>query len=131
MGEILGPHWQVHGRRRMHLVCGEGKPPTPDLELLAAAILWENRKNGDSFRKLQYSRAHSQWKCPWGTLMQVRIALSAPRVTEVHFQTHEDNDIFGAACNLWQKLQVFSPCTKAFPGKFTVTRYTRPIFWHR
>ena len=38
------------------------------------------------------------------------------RVTEVHFQTDEDNDIFGAACNLWQKLQVFSPCTKAFPG---------------
>ena len=26
------------------------------------------------------------------------------------------NDIFGAACNMWQKLQVFSPCTKAFPG---------------
>ena len=91
-------------------------PPPPDLELLAAAILWESRKNGDSFRKLQYSRAHSQWKCPWGTLMQVRKALSAPRVTEVHFQTDEDNDIFGAACNLWQKLQVFSPCTKAFPG---------------
>ena len=119
VGEISGPHWQVHvkpGRRRIHLVCGEGKPPTPDLELLAAAILWESRKNGDSFRKLQYSRAHSQWKCPWGTLMQVRKALSAPRVTEVHFQTDEDNDIFGAACNLWQKLQVFSPCTKAFPG---------------
>ena len=90
--------------------------PTPDLELLAAAILWESRKNGDSFRKLQYSRAHSQWKCPWGTLMQVRKALSAPRVTEVHFHTDEDNDIFGAACNLWQKLQVFSPYTKAFPG---------------
>ena len=103
-------------RRRIHLLCGERKPPTPDLELLAAAILWESRKNGDSFRKLQYSRAHSQWKCPWGTLMQVQKALSAPRVTEVHFQTDEDNDIFGAACNLWQKLQVFSPCTKAFPG---------------
>ena len=66
--------------------------------------------------------------------MQVRKALSAPRVTDVHFQTDEDNDIFGAACNLWQKLQVFSPCTKAFPGdrsRFTVTRYTRPVFWHR
>ena len=88
VGEILGPHWEVHvkpGRRRIHLVCGESKPPTPDWELLAAAILWESRKNGDSFRKLQYSRAHSQWKCPWGTLMQVRKALSAPRVTEVHF----------------------------------------------
>ena len=48
--------------------------------------------------------------------MQVRKALSAPRVTEVHFQSHEDNDILGAACNLWQKLQVFSPCNKAFPG---------------
>ena len=119
LGEILGPHWQVHvkaGRRRIHLVCGEGKPPTPDLELLAAAILWESRKNGDSFRNLQYSRAHSQWKCPWGTPMKVRKALSAPRVTEVHFQMDEDNDIFGAACNVWQKLQVFSPCTKAFPG---------------
>ena len=118
-GRFWGPHWEVHvkpGRRRIHLVCGESKPPTPDLELLAAAILWESRKNGDSFRKLQYSRAHSQWKCPWGTLMQVRKALSAPRVTEVHFQTDEDNDIFGAACNLWQKLEVFSPCTKAFPG---------------
>ena len=88
VGEILGPHWQVHvqpGRRRIHLVCGEGKPPVPDLELLAAAILWESRKNGDSFRKLQYSRAHSQWKCPWGTQMKVRKALSAPRVTEVNF----------------------------------------------
>ena len=119
VGEILGPHWQVHvkpGRRRIHLVCGERKPPTPDLELLAAAIPWESRKNGDSFRKLQYRRAHSQWKCPWGTLMQVRKASSAPRVTEVHFQTDEDNDIFGAACHLWRKLQVFSPCTKAFPG---------------
>ena len=55
VGEILGPHWEVHvkpGRRRIHLVCGESKPPTPDLELLAAAILWESRKNGDSFRKL-------------------------------------------------------------------------------
>ena len=119
VGEILGPRWQVRvkpGRRRIHLVCGEGEPPTPDLELLAAAILWESRKNGDSFRKLQYSRAHSQWKCPWGTLVKVRKALSAPRVTEVHFQMDEDNDIFGAARNLWQKLQVFSPCTKAFPG---------------
>ena len=126
VGEILGPHWQVHvkpGRRRIHLVCGEGKPPTTDLELLAAAILWESRKNGDSFRKLQHSRAHSQWKCPWGTLMQVRKALSAPRVTEVHFQTDEDNDIFGAACNLWQNLQVFSPCTKAFSGD----RSRRPV----
>ena len=48
VGEILGPHWEVHlkpGRRRIHLVCGESKPPTPDLELLAAAILWESRKN--------------------------------------------------------------------------------------
>ena len=88
MGEISWPHRQVPvkpGRRRIHLVCAEGKPSTPDLELLAAAILWESRKNGDSFRKLQYSRAHSQWKCPWGTLMQVRKALSAPCVTEVHF----------------------------------------------
>ena len=122
VGEILGPHWQVHvkpGRRRIHLVCGEGKPPTPDLELLAAAFLWESRKKGDSFRKLQYSRAQSQWKCPWGTLMKVRKALSAPRVTEVHFQTDEYIDIFGAACNLWQKLQVFSPYTKAFPGDRT------------
>ena len=66
-GRFWGHNWQVHvipGRRRIHLVCGEGKPPTPDLELLAAAILWESRKNGDSLRKLQYSRAHSQWKCP-------------------------------------------------------------------
>ena len=121
-GEILGPHWQVHvkpGRRRIHLVCGEGKPPTPDLELLAAANLWESRKNGDSFSKLQYSRAHKQWKCPWGTLMQVQKALSAPRVTEVHSRTDEYNDIFGAACNLWQKQQVISPCTKAFPGDFS------------
>ena len=55
VGEILGPDWQVRvkpGRRRIHLVCGERKPPTPDLELLAAAILWESRKNGHSFRKL-------------------------------------------------------------------------------
>ena len=48
--------------------------------------------------------------------MQVRKALSAPRVTEVHYQTDEDNDILGATCDLWQKLQVFLPCTKAFPG---------------
>ena len=51
VGEVLGLHWEVHvkpGRRRIHLVCGESKPPTPDLELLAAAILWESRKNGDS-----------------------------------------------------------------------------------
>ena len=48
--------------------------------------------------------------------MQVRKALSAPRVTEVHFRTDKDNDIFGAACNLWQKPEVFSSCTKAFPG---------------
>ena len=96
-GKVWGPHWEVHvrpSRPRIHLVCGESKPPTPDLELLAAAILWESRKNGDSFRKLQYSRAHSQWKCSWGTLMQVRKALSAPCVTEVHFQTDEDSDIF-------------------------------------
>ena len=67
VGEISGPNWQVHikpGRRRIHVVCGEGKPPTPDLKLLAAANLWESCKNGDSFRKLQYSRAHCQWKCP-------------------------------------------------------------------
>ena len=122
VGEILGPHSQVHvepGCRGIHLVCGEGKPPTPDLELLAAAIPGESRKNADSFRKLQHSWAHSQWKCPWGTLMKVRKALSAPHVTEVHFQTDEDNDIFGAACNLLQRLQVFSPCTKAFPGDRT------------
>ena len=43
LGEILGPQRQVHvktGRRRIHLVFGEGKPPTPNLELLVAAILW-------------------------------------------------------------------------------------------
>ena len=133
--QILGPHWQVHvkpGRRRIHRVWRERKPPDPALELLAAAVLWESRKNGDSFRKLQYSRAHSQWKCPWGILMQVRKALSAPRVTEVHFQTDEDNDFFSGCMQfVAETARIFTLHQSVSQRPFTVSRYTRPVFWHR
>ena len=48
VGEILGPHWEVHvkpGRRRIHLVCGESKPPTPahkacEMNVTLWAHLW-------------------------------------------------------------------------------------------
>ena len=119
VGEILGLHWEVHvkpGRRRIHLVCGESKPPTPDLELLAAAILWESRKNGDSFRKLQYSRAHSQWKCPWGTLMQVRKALSAPRVQRSIFRRTRTMTFLGPHAICGRNCRYFHPAPKRVPA---------------
>ena len=42
VGEILGPHWEVHvkpGRRRIHLVCGESKPPC-EMNVTLWAHLW-------------------------------------------------------------------------------------------
>ena len=58
------------------------------------------RKNWDSLRKLQYSRAHSAWKCPCS------LSHCGCRNNCRPHPCRRCNSMFGAACNLWQKLQV-------------------------
>ena len=120
----------------LHLVCGEGKPPTPDSELLAAAILWESRKNGDSFRKLQYSRAHSQWKCPWGTLMKVRKALSTPVSRRSIFRRTRTMTFLGPHAICGRNCRYFHPAPKRFPATVHgdpvhTACFLAQVMWHR
>ena len=81
-------------------------PPSKDLEFMVATILWQSRKNEDTLRKLQYSRAASALYFSWSILMRLQKQLSAPPVTEVQFQSDADHEILQVVCNLWQKLQV-------------------------
>ena len=56
-----------------------------------------------------------------------------PRVIEVHFQTDEDNDVHfgGRMQSVAETAGIFTLHQSVSRRPFTVTRYTRPVFWHR
>ena len=58
-----------------------------DLELNAMAVLWKSRKEGQSVRRLQYSRSTSTWYCSWAKMVSVPNVLGAPHRIDFVFRT--------------------------------------------
>ena len=73
--DIMSEDWNVRMRSAVTNV-GDAYTDVPtdhqlDLELNAMAVLWESRKEGQSVRRLQYSRSTSTWYCPWAKSVAV------------------------------------------------------------
>ena len=68
--DIMGEDWHVRMRSGVtNVVDVYMDVPTDhqlDLELNAMAMLWESRKEGQSVRRLQYSRSTSTWHFSMG-----------------------------------------------------------------
>ena len=79
-----------------------------DLELNAMAVLWESRKEGQSARRLQYSRSRSTRYCPWAKVVSVRKTLGAPHPIDFLSHIPGGNDLIGSRVNLQEKLQLMS-----------------------
>ena len=77
-----------------------------DLELNTMAVLWESRKEGQSVRRLQYSRSTSSWYCPWAKMVSVRKTLGAPHPIDFVLHTPGGGDLIGSRVNLKEKLQL-------------------------
>ena len=56
-----------------------------NLELHAMVVLWESRKEGQSVRRVQYSRSTCTWYCPWAKIVSVRKTLAAPQPIDFVF----------------------------------------------
>ena len=76
-----------------------------DLELNAMAVLWEWRKEGQSVRRLQYSRSTSTLYCPWAKIVSVRKTLGAPHPIDFMLHTAGGSDLIGSRVNLKEKLR--------------------------
>ena len=76
------------------------------LELNAMAVLWEPRTEGQSVRRLPYSRSTSPWYCPWAKIVSVRKTLGAPHPIVFSLHTPGGNDLIGSRVNLKEKLQL-------------------------
>ena len=73
------------------------------------AVLWESRKEGQSVRRLQYSRSTSTWYCPWAKIVSVRKTLGAPHPIDFVLQPPGGSDVIGSRVNLTEKLQRMWP----------------------
>ena len=77
--DIMGADWHMRMRSGVtNVVDVYTDVPTNhqlDLELNAMVVLWESRKQGQSVRRLQYSRSTSTWYCPWVKILSVRNTL--------------------------------------------------------
>ena len=108
--DIMGEDWNVRMRSGVtNVVDVYIDVPTDhqlDLELNAMAVLWELRKEGQSVRRLQYSRSTSTWYCPWAKIVSVRKTLGAPHPIDFSLETPGGNDLIGSRVNLTQKLQL-------------------------
>ena len=76
------------------------------LELNAMAVLWESRKEGQSVRRLQYSRSTSTWYCPSVKIISMRKILRAPHPIEFVLHTPGGSDLIGSRVNLKENLQL-------------------------
>ena len=82
-----------------------------DLELNAMAALWKSLKwkslkEGQSVRRLQYSRSTSTLYCPWAKMVSVRETLGAPRPIDFVWHTPGGSDLIGSGVSLKEKLQL-------------------------
>ena len=70
----------------------------------AEGLLWDCRKEGESWRALQYSIPTSRIKCPLDEIRRVREELSAPPVVDYNAMDG-DHTLLGAGTNLREKLE--------------------------
>ena len=108
--DIMGEDWNVRMRSGVtNVVDVYTGVPTDlqlDLELNAMAVLCESRKEGQSVRRLHYSRSTSAWYCPWAKIVSVRKTLGAPHPIDFSLQTPGGNDLIGSRVNVKEKLQL-------------------------
>ena len=102
--DIMGADWHVRLRSGVtNVVDVYTHVPTDhplDLELNAMAVLWESRKEGQSVRRLQYSRSTSTWYCPWAKIVSVRKTLRPPHPIKFVLHTPGNSDLIGSTVNL-------------------------------
>ena len=77
-----------------------------DLKPHAIAVLWESRKEGQSVRRLQYSRSTSTAYCPWARILSVRKTFGAPHRIDFVLLTPGGSYWIGSRVNLKEKLQL-------------------------
>ena len=103
--EILGPTWQVQaGENVGTLILKTTEGPMPQNQRWhAEALLWDCRKEGKSWRALQYSIPMSRIKCPLNEIRRVKDELSAPPVVDYNAMDG-DHTLLGAGTNLREKI---------------------------
>ena len=108
--DIMGENWHVRMRRGVtNVVDVYTDVPTDhqlDLQLNAVAALWESRKDGQSVRRLQYSRLTSTWYCSWEKIVSVRKTLGAPHSIDFVLHTPGGGDLIGSRVNLKEKVHL-------------------------
>ena len=77
----------------------------------AEALLWDCRKEGKSWRALQYSIPTSRIKCPLDGIRRVKEDLSAPPVVDYNAMDG-DHALLGAGTNLREKLRLMMAARK-------------------
>ena len=97
--DIMGEDWNVRMRSGVtNVVDVYTDVPTDqelNLELNAMSVLWESRKEGQSVRRLKYSRSTSTWYCPLAKNVSVRETLGAPHPVDFSLETPGGNDLIG------------------------------------
>ena len=108
--DIMGEDWHVRMRGGVTNVLDVYTDvPTDhqlDLEFNAMAVLWESRKEGQSVRRLQYSRSASTWYCPWAKIVSVRKTLGVSHPIDFVLHTPGGSDLIRSRVNLKEKLQL-------------------------
>ena len=104
--DIMGADWHVRMRSGVDVYTDFPTDHQLDLELNAMVVLCESRKEGQSVRRLWYSRSTSTWYCPWAKIMSVRKTLGAPNPIDFVLHTPGGSDLIGSRVNLKEKLQV-------------------------
>ena len=111
--EILGPTWQVQaGENVSTLILKTTDEPMPKNQMWhAQALLWDCRKEGKSWRALQYSIPTSRIKCPLDEIRRVKDELSAPPVVDYNAMDG-DHTLLGGGKNLRGKLGLMMAARK-------------------
>ena len=111
--KILGPTWQVQaGENVSTLILKTTDGPMPQNQMWhAEALLWDCRKEGKSWRALQYSIATSRIKCPLDEVRRVKDELSEPPVVDYNAMDG-DHKLLGAGTNLREKLGLMMAARK-------------------
>ena len=111
--EILGPTWQVQsGENVSTLILKTTEGTTPQNQMWhAEALLWDCRKEGKSWRALQYSIPTSRIKCPLDEIGRVKDELSAPPVVDYNAMDG-DHTLLGGGTNLREKLGLMMAARK-------------------
>ena len=110
VNDIMGADWPVRMRSGVtNVVDVYTDVPTDhqlDLELNAMAVLWESRKEGQSVRRLRYSRSPLIWYCRWAKIVSVRKTLGAPHPIDFVLHTPGGSDFIASRVNVKEKLQL-------------------------